>query len=64
VQTKKQRKQTAGGFLVQSFPSLLQALATRCRNTCRAQATKETPTFEQVTQATPLQAKAFELLGL
>lgn len=64
VQTKKQRKQTAEGFLVQSFPTLLQALATRCRNTCRVQATKETPTFEQVTQATPLQAKAFELLGL
>jgi len=64
VQTKKQRKQTEEGFPVQSFPTLLQALATRCRNTCQVQATKETPTFEQVTQATPLQAKAFELLGL
>src|SRR6266403_590977 len=64
VQTKKQRKQTEEGFPVQSFPTLLQALGTRCRNTCQVQATKETPTFEQVTQATPLQAKAFELLGL
>src|SRR6266436_214585 len=64
VQTKKQRKQTEEGFPVQSFPTLLQVLATRCRNTCRVQATKEAPTFEQVTQATPLQAKAFELLGL
>ena len=49
---------------MQSFSTLLQALATRCRNTCRVQATKEAPTFEQLTQATPLQAKAFELLGL
>src|SRR5258708_2187168 len=64
VQSKKQQKQTEQGFPVQSFPTLLQALATRCRNTCQVQATKEAPTFEQVTQATPLQAKAFELLGL
>lgn len=64
VQSKKQRKRTEEGFPVQSFPTLLQALATRCRNTCRVQTTKETPTFDQVTQATPLQAKVFELLGL
>ena len=64
VQTKKQQKQTAAGYPVQSFSTLLQALATRCRNTCQVQARKEAPSFEQVTQATPLQAKAFELLGL
>lgn len=64
VQVKKQRKQTKEGFPVQSFSTLLQALATRCRNTCRVQATKEAPTFEQVTQATPLQARIFQLLGL
>jgi transposase len=64
VQTKKQRKQTEEGFPVQSFSTLLQALATRCRNTCQVQARTEAPTFEQVTQATPLQVKAFELLGL
>jgi hypothetical protein len=33
MQAKKQRKQTEEGFPVQSFPTLLQALATRCRNT-------------------------------
>src|SRR5947209_2003992 len=64
VQTKKLQKQTKEGFPVQSYPTLLQALATRCRNTFQVQATKEAPTFEQVTQATPLQAKTFELLGL
>ena len=64
VQAKKQRKQTDEGFPVQSFPTLLQALATRCRNTCQVQARKEAPTFEQVTQATPLQARTFQLLGL
>ena len=64
MQTKKPRKQTEEGFPVQSFSTLLQALATRCRNTCQVQARTEAPTFEQVTQATPLQVKAFELLGL
>jgi len=64
VQAKKQRKQTEEGFPVHSFSTLLQAMATRCRNTCQVQAGKEAPTFTQVTQATPLQAKAFELLGL
>lgn len=64
VQIKKQRKQTAEGFQVQSFPTLLQALATRCRNTCQVQVRGKAPTFEQVTQATPLQARIFQCLGL
>ena len=64
VQIKKQRKQTAEGFPVHSFPTLLQELATRCRNTCQVHATKGAPTFEQVTQATPLQARIFQYLGL
>jgi transposase len=64
VQVKKQRKQTKEGFPVQSFSTLLQALATRCRNTCRVQAAKEALTFEQVTRATPLQARIFQCLGL
>jgi hypothetical protein len=51
MQTKKQRKQTEEGFPVQSFPTLLQALATRCRNTRQVQATKEAPTFEQITRS-------------
>jgi len=49
---------------VQSFSALLQALATRWRNTCQVQATKEATTFEQVTEATPPQARIFQLLGL
>jgi transposase len=64
VQIKKQRKQTAEGFPVHSFPTLLQELATRCRNTCQVHATKGAPTFEQVTQATPLQVRIFQYLGL
>ena len=48
VQAKKQRKQTEGGFPAQSFPTLLQALATQ---------------ITRITQTTPRQAKAFELLG-
>ena len=64
VQSKKQQKQTAEGIPIQSFHTLLEALATRCRNTCQVQAGSQAPTFEQLTQATPLQARAFELLGL
>jgi hypothetical protein len=64
VQSKKQRKQTEQGFPVQSFSTLIQALATRSRNTCQVQSRREAPTFEQVARATPLYAKASDLPGL
>jgi len=64
VQAKKQLRQTVDGIPLQSFHTLLEALATRCRNTCQVRSTPEAATFRQITQATPLQAKAFQLLGL
>jgi hypothetical protein len=39
------------------------ALATRCRNTCRTKTGKNSYTFERLTEPTPLQAKAFDLLA-
>jgi hypothetical protein len=64
AQRKKAVRVTAGGLPVQSCTTLLAHLATRCRNTCRIPDSPADVAFEQLTEATPLQARAFELLGL
>jgi hypothetical protein len=61
AQLKKRRRQTAAGLPLHSFSSLLVDLATLSRNTCRF---PTSPAFTQLTNPTPLQAKAFELLGV
>jgi hypothetical protein len=71
AQRKKCTRQTAEGLEVQSFSTLLECLATRCRNTCSVRglddgnaAGRGESTFQCLTQPTALQAKGFELLGL
>jgi len=64
AQAKKMDRVTADGFRVHSFDTLLRELATRCRNTCRIPAESSGATFQQLTVPTPLQARAFQLLGL
>jgi hypothetical protein len=64
VKAKKALRRTADGLPVHSFDSLLEALATRCRNTCRLTTTPSKASFSQLTQPTPLQARAYQLLGL
>jgi len=64
VKTKKADRVTPDGFPVHSFDTLLRELATRCRNTCRIPSDPSGTTFQQLTEATPLQARAFQLLGL
>ena len=64
AKTKKAEHVTTDGFPVHSFDTLLRDLATRCRNTCRIPSDPSGTTFQQLTQATPLQARAFQLLGL
>ena len=64
AQAKKMHRVTADGFPVHSFGTLLRELATRCRNTCRIPAESSGATFQQLTLPTPLQARAFQLLGL
>ena len=64
VKKKKASRLTPQGLPVHSFATLLDALATRCRNTCRVVGEGSVATFEQRTAATPLQKRAFELLGL
>ena len=61
---KKRVRQTEGGLPVHSFSTLLAELGTRCRNTCRASADRSGSTFPLLTAPTPLQARAFQLLGL
>jgi transposase len=64
AKAKKMNRVTPEGFPVHSFHTLLSELATRCRNTCRIPSDPSQVTFQQLTEATPLQARAFQLLGL
>jgi transposase len=64
AQAKKVSRLTPDGLPVQSFRTLLRNLATRCRNTCRIPSHPSGTEFQQLTQATPLQARALQLLGL
>ena len=61
---KKGQKLTSEGFVVQSFDTLLEELGTRCRNRCRIQSGSKEPAFYQLTEMSPLQKRAFQLLGL
>jgi hypothetical protein len=61
---KKSTHRNAAGLPVQSFRSLLEALATQNRNICRMTGDDDTgPTAVTITRPTPLQQRAFELLG-
>jgi transposase len=64
VERKKARRLTSEGLVVQSFDTLLEDLGTRCRNRCRIQSEPQGPTFYQLTEMSPIQKRAFQLLGL
>jgi transposase len=64
AKSKKTARLTPEGFPIHSFETLLEDLATRCRNTCKLKTDPNAPTFFQHTNLTPLQHRAFELLGL
>jgi hypothetical protein len=61
---KKAQRRTEDGLHIQSFTTLIAELGTRCRHRCRLKADPDTPTIEQETQPTPLQARAMELIRL
>lgn len=61
---KKSLRVTTEGLPIHSFETLLAELATRCRNRCRIKSAPNSSTFSQLTQPTPLQQRAFELLQL
>jgi transposase/ribosomal protein L35 len=64
AQQKKVTQQTADGFPVQSFATLMAELASRARVTYGLKSEGSTPTFQQVPEPTPLQAKAYALLAM
>ena len=64
VRSKKQRKTDSNGRPIQDFASLLENLATRCRNTCRTGEGKTVLRFEQLTELTTFQKHVFDLLEL
>jgi hypothetical protein len=59
---KAARKRTDDGTPVHSFTSLLADLGTICAN--QIQPTDDMPAFTIITTPTPLQHRAFELLGV
>jgi len=70
AERKALTKRTVQGEPVHSFQTLLQDLATVCKNTIvfkvphQVRDTQEAPTFQRITTPTPLQQRAFELLGV
>ena len=64
AKAKKANRVNTDGVPVHSFETLLRELATRCRNTCRIPADPTSTPFKQLTEPTPLQARAFQLLSL
>jgi len=64
VKRKKATRQTEDGLPLNSFSSLLDNLATVCRNTCRMKSARGEATLQRHTKPTRLQQRAFDLLGV
>jgi len=64
VQRKKQTRQTGDGWPVHSFQSLMEELATRCKNTFRAGQGKDAARFTVLTEPTDFHRHVFGLIGL
>lgn len=64
AQAKKISRRTPDGQPIHSFDTLLAALGTRCRNRCRITSDPSAPSFDQLTEPNPLQARALKLLDL
>jgi hypothetical protein len=64
VKQKKATHQTEDGLPVHSFETLMAGLATRGRVTYRLKSEGMSLTFNEVPDLTPIQARAYELLGL
>jgi len=64
VKRKKLTHQTEDGLPVHSFETLMAELATRGRVTYRLKSDEVNLTFNELPDPTPIQARAYELLGL
>ena len=61
---KKTTRVTSDGLPIHSFDTLMAELGTRCRNRCRIKSDPDSVPFHHLTEPTPLQQRAFELLQL
>jgi hypothetical protein len=59
---KARTKRTEDGLSVHSFPTLLKDLATIVKNRLQPRE-RSVPAFEKITQPTPVQQRALDLLG-
>jgi transposase len=64
AKAKKKSRKNAAGLEVHSFRTLLAELATRSRNICQVSDTSTEASFAQLSEATPLQSEALQLLGV
>jgi transposase len=64
VQQKKRTRQTQDGWPVHSLHTLMDDLATRCKNICRIGQGKDAARFTALTEPTGFQRHVFGLLGL
>ena len=62
--TKKRTHRTEDGFDVHSFETLMAVLASRCRSSYRMKSDPFGTSFKQTPELTPIQTRAYELLGL
>jgi hypothetical protein len=63
AKTKKQIKANQEGWPLHNFQSLMNELATQCKNTCRAGQAENAVHFELTTEPTPFQAHVHTLLA-
>lgn len=63
AQRKKSKRQSVDRLPIHSFETLIAELATQARHSCRLKADTNAPAFQQETQPTPLQTRAFQLIG-
>lgn len=59
---KKAKRQTEDGLPIESFATLMAQMATRARHRCRTVSNPEGPKVQRLTEPTPLQRRALELV--
>lgn len=62
AQRKKRKRQTEDGLPIQSFATLMAQLGTRARHRCRVASDLKGPRLHRLTEPTPLQSRAMELI--
>ena len=59
---KKTKQRTEDGLPIQSFKTLMAEMATRARHQCRTASDSDGPRLQRLTEPTPLQRRAMELV--